>query len=1396
MSIILRHFDTKTKQDTEIAEELKNTLAEYLYPATQFAIGTAYPEATVAADLQPQIVQLDDEGTGVEMHLQFSSGSRMFFADHPDVRDQLYPVKSDGAPYGSLVFTACRSFEELKKVRVLVVDDTTGENVKVAGADGKERDLIDREIAKRLVGDCKGMCTPQVAQKLGIEPHRRQKVMEGGAMEIGQRHNGTFQYRLGVRSQAESPVARIAKGTLEIDDFKGRLAEVPIKVYRTDDGKLANKAGYDLVLPTSSFKGRKQEEHGVLKPGEYLWDVGVGVKSVGEYRQYSLGPQVLVNYPKAIASGLLPILKEQAEDLVQMGKSASERLIHIAQRYCEKYEKRKGIQAQLAAAGQEVEKDLKAFNDLFDSVLAAAGDEVEEPGNQKDLLAYRLIKADLAGYGQLLSHPRIINELEEFQRKEKLEIATGTSVKIMSGLAQPNLDLKSELGEAQVCIPGVPAGSQVILTRSPLVNANGVCLATAVELPNAKQGCVYLHPGYALDNFQCDFDGDNMAFAYLQPELVRYFAENPQERDDMPASDGYQNFVGVLGEVRGQEYAESLTPKEVREIFNYSKFLAVWQEEVRAHHEHNRYPDVVKKAKIPYHGSFEEIACSAMENKIGLIANEIMKNVALQTEIDNLPESEQVNYLKKLADHCRQLDVTNAPEAMLAKIQAVAEFTNFQKDEASAQKVREGLQLFKNLLRDGVAQLGNELQVAVDGPKSALRPDDTVFEFCRSIDNYKQIYALNDRKSRDVFTNGRGMRTNGYSALDLMAKQANEIFGDQQNQLPVRPIEQFKDFYSGVDTENQSQAAAEMITTYNNLVAERRALENRQSFEPGPYMVVTSQSSGKSVEITNLIQFEPAKDPNFWKSEDLTIRFYARTPKKDMPQTLEARAVFVEHDGTETETAVGTVGLKSTQEHSIQPGQKISQGKVEFHFGVSECSIDAVKQRSKDWLEAVRANTPEREKLQMAAAIHRIAHGSNQKQGEKRDDTPVIKKSGGAAFAIFTEQVVTQLDTLQFACTRALGTNFNDHAGRQFQGEKVSVRFQQGPDPKDAAKSADWLVVEDKKLGTLNANSGRLLPGTSAMATITSAPSTSAVITSVNHPDNQLQVNNTQNYAFAGQDWQGEQAAIALDLRQTNPIKSPQVYAKVGHKILGVLSKESADFIRERLDKAGKQVQGFVLQGTISRGASTYADIVIDPDTVKLPRSLQIAGLEKSTILEQAAKSDESVSLTSSNVRSPQMTTVVFFEPPLDPTIESTARRTMARMLERAVDRAVERGSDTIHFIDASLYKSEEPGGAAATVKQMQANRLDIKVQLSSAESATGAIAQLKDPHDIAIAIDSIETAGAIDYAARHGKPVLVYNPMGPQKFEKLGHWPERSTRGKVVPFPMREQPRVTDIER
>jgi hypothetical protein len=39
MAINIPHFDTKLQARTDIKEQIKNSLAEYLFPDTEFAIG-------------------------------------------------------------------------------------------------------------------------------------------------------------------------------------------------------------------------------------------------------------------------------------------------------------------------------------------------------------------------------------------------------------------------------------------------------------------------------------------------------------------------------------------------------------------------------------------------------------------------------------------------------------------------------------------------------------------------------------------------------------------------------------------------------------------------------------------------------------------------------------------------------------------------------------------------------------------------------------------------------------------------------------------------------------------------------------------------------------------------------------------------------------------------------------------------------------------------------------------------------------------------------------------------------------------------------------------------------------------------------------------------------------
>ncbi len=471
----------------------------------------------------------------------------MYFADK-DVRSSVYPRSSDGASYGSLAFTPCQSFQELN-ARVLIVDDETGAN----------GGIMPSALAKELVGDCYGQVNLQVAEKLvGVD-------------------NTPFQFRLGIKPQAESSVYRIAKGTLapaQLDNLSGSR----VTTQRSEQGKLMAKTGYDLILPTSSFKGRK-EGYEPIQPGEYNLEVGIEIKTLAKYREQSLGTQVLVNYPKAVQSELLPRLKEEAKKLAANQSSPQK----LAQQYIELYERRKELIQGEQLSEQDFNYDeLEGFDEIIDE---AFGDEDRTQNTaEQDWALYKLLKADR--HGKITEHPKIIDELNKFVRKRWVEIATGRAIKFQSGMAQPSLRLK----EDEICIPTIPPGKEVIVTRSPLINSNGVIVLKNRHLPEVKhlQGSVHINPDTAAKCLQADYDGDFLVF----------------------------------------EKAEKY-PVLAAEVKEYNL-------------EQNRYPDIVKRDKIPYQGTFPEIALSAADNKIGLIANQIQRAVALRWETYALPESNKV----------------------------------------------------------------------------------------------------------------------------------------------------------------------------------------------------------------------------------------------------------------------------------------------------------------------------------------------------------------------------------------------------------------------------------------------------------------------------------------------------------------------------------------------------------------------------------------------------------------------------------------------------------------------------------------------------------------------------------------------------------------------------------
>ncbi|MBD2605945.1 hypothetical protein H6G81_15805 [Scytonema hofmannii FACHB-248] len=1088
MTLTLKHFDTKLKLDTGVEEKIENSLAEYLYPDVEFAIGTVYPGSTTAQDLE------EHEGKT----LQFAAGERMYFASDDKVRDSIYPNASDGAAYGSLLFTPCRDFKELKNLRLIVIDDATGEN----------GGFLPLDVAKNLVGDCYGKISLDLAEEL-----------TGSS-------NTPFQFRLGIKEQEKNPVARIAKGTLA----PFRLEQVGEALIR-DNGK----TGYDMVLATSSFKGRKGED--AITPGEYNLTVGLGIKTLAEYGKHSLGTQILVNYPRAVEADMLPRLELDAMILANIQSDPRK----IAQHYVETYSLRKAfVNGEGKSKILDFEGDLAEEVESVFSNLGESGELNPEQQQQQDQLIYRLIKADLEGHFQILEHPKIIAELQEFVRASWVDIATGRAIKFNSGLAQPSL----KLAENEICVPYIPEGEEIIVTRSPLVNSNGVIVLTNRHLPEVMKlsGTVHINPKTAADNLQADFDGDRLAFAH--------------KRD----------FPTLAAEVK-----EYNLPA-------------------------NRYPDVVKKAKVPYQGTFAEIAVSAMENKIGLIANEIQKNVALQWETQLMPKEEEYGYLRRISAHLSNIGAKhkngeiNIPEEILKQITPITKLPA----SLTTEQIKQGLSEVRNLLRSLVGELSNELQVAVDGPKSALRPDESILKYCQEICNYTSVVWLTDKKNPEAFLN-RGMKSTNHSPIDLMVKQTNQHF--EENQLIARQLEQFRALYPGVEfTQEHKDQATTIKNTYNGLIKEAIRLEEKRKLEPGPSLIITSATSGRQIEVTNLIKFDTSQNPNLWKATELSIRLEDRKATKDMPQTLAANVTFKDPKTVEkTSQSIGTVSVASVREHNLKAGMTIKQGKVSFQPGVSKSIVEAAFSKASEYLETVRNSTSESEKLPLAAALHNITHTeeSHLYQGRKK---------ASVAFAAFPDQIIGQLKELQFTNLSVVGTHqpSSQHNGRNWHGEKVPIKIELDADPRDPNISQRWVIAEGKKLAMFNSESPQLPTGTEAVATITSPPSASVIITS--SKGNQLKVGQIKKYAFGDRSFQGESYTISIELKSNSDHRKPPTpLALVNGKALGVIDKDSFAVLSEKVQAANQSIESLKFNATIQSAPATTAHLIIDPATVRYP---------------------------------------------------------------------------------------------------------------------------------------------------------------------------------------------------
>ena len=336
----------------------RNNLLRYLYPDTKFAIGDVSAQLEDNVDLTA-VGKILDAGWD-DYRIVGASGSRK-------------SGRCIYAPGGGDYFT--RWFGGSNAHAINYGSNLTTECRTIERISVRMLVVADGEWA---TGDCHAKCSAKFAQKFA------------GGVER------PMQFRMAFPEHSW-----IAKGTLAYS-------------YEVSRSK------YDIVVPTSSFKGNKVE------PGEYTTEVVFGLVHLAEVRRVGLSYSVIQFLPwDAVEAELLPPTLAAAQHVNALMTSPL-------------------MLAEYLIAQPDVDCD--------------AEDEGED---QYTPAIAKIAAADK--YGQLSNHPWVVERIARLFRRRWLKMSTASSVRFNSSMTMPD----EMLADDEVCIPGLADGEEVLVFPYP-----------------------------------------------------------------------------------------------------------------------------------------------------------------------------------------------------------------------------------------------------------------------------------------------------------------------------------------------------------------------------------------------------------------------------------------------------------------------------------------------------------------------------------------------------------------------------------------------------------------------------------------------------------------------------------------------------------------------------------------------------------------------------------------------------------------------------------------------------------------------------------------------------------------------------------------------------------------
>ncbi len=585
---------------------------------------------------QPILNQLREQTPELkEPEIIFSSGRNIYIGTEKiaqKIRNKFFLQKDHACRYGSLLASNTKEIKTLN----------TSIKVKIVDSESKHPTMTNL-VKTYETGDCHGKISRNIALQVGAIQKNAPFQFRGALNLAGNQSliKGTFQIndhltktkgydmildRTSIKGYPKNTrgleVTRInntwhfkAKDNKTISkainntrgvDNQEELIEKITSIFQNYDVKFSSQEelSFSVKVPqteSDNFKNNLNKlekvfgELGIDKHipcGDYqVENPTLGTREQAKIQEYDMSWQVLIWFSEdAIKKDILPETQKEAERLREIQKDP--RL--LAQYVLDNYDRRKNLQ------------------------------NPEGDSEKEDLAMIKILREDV-NHSMMLNHPKVTSYLQQQIQNRWKELAERGAKSLKAGLAQP-FDCEPHT----VIAPHLENGTKIFCGRYPVADKYNLCAYTVdnTQAPDhilRQKGCIFINPTEAMENHQCDFDGDYLFYGTKEeyPTIFQEIVVRPPKSENegivklekKPYPDDLfvtsvltqDNSIGTIANLIGRVECvpKNLTdlPKRIQEKVNQAfttakqKLPQALQIEVDSPKAANRYTDAPELVK-------------------------------------------------------------------------------------------------------------------------------------------------------------------------------------------------------------------------------------------------------------------------------------------------------------------------------------------------------------------------------------------------------------------------------------------------------------------------------------------------------------------------------------------------------------------------------------------------------------------------------------------------------------------------------------------------------------------------------------------------------------------------------------------------------------------------------